>query len=358
MRHGTFENTIKKVFIENNLYNTENNFFKSMFLKENVSQEITEVIKDFREQLLNRIHVLTNTTFKVFIENEIKDALFDYYMDANDVAIIYKQLNLKKSFSVLDFINIMSDTIVIKTNKYLAFIRDTVLENLKSEIINLFDNLNADVEIYCLEASALSNIRNNISRSKTNIQNKIDDIKKWFYLSESIPMENYTIDKLIDVLNKNLCQQFDDFNLIDLKINNSISKDFVGESFVYLYDILHILLSNAIIHSKFENLNELKIILETTEISDEYVSFCIKNNYSEACSRKQVEESIRKINNIYVNREYTKVDTHKEGGMGQIKVLDILYNILNVGNTFEAVCDSDNYEIKFTISKKGVITCD
>ncbi len=171
-------------------------------------------------------------------------------------------------------------------------------------------------------------------------------------------MENYTIDKLIDVLNKNLCQQFDDFNLIDLKINNSISKDFVGESFVYLYDILHILLSNAIIHSKFENLNELKIILETTEISDEYVSFCIKNNYSEACSRKQVEESIRKINNIYVNREYTKVDTHKEGGMGQIKVLDILYNILNVGNTFEAVCDSDNYEIKFTISKKGVITCD
>ena len=358
VRHGTFENTIKKVFIENNLYNTENNFFKSMFSKELVSIRITEVIKEFREQLLSKIHVLTNTTFKVFIENEIKGALFDYYMDTKDVAIIYKQLNLKESISVLDFINIISDTIVIKTNEYLAFIRDVVLENLKSEIIDLLDNLNADVEIYCLEASALSNIRNNVSRSKTNIQNKIDDIKNWFYLSESIPMENYTIDKLIDVLNKNLCQQFDDFNLIDFKTNNSISKDFVGESFVYLYDILHILLSNAIIHSKFENLNELKIILETTEISDECVSFCVKNNYSEACSREQVEESIRKINNIYVNREYTKVDTHKEGGMGQIKVLDILYNILNVGNTFEAVCDSDNYEIKFTISKKGVITCD
>lgn len=358
VRHGTFENTIKKVFIENNLYNTENNFFKSMFSKDHVSKKITDIIKDFREQLLSKIHLLTNTTFKVFIENEIKGALFDYYMDQNDVAIIYKQLYLKDSFSVVDFINIISDAIVIKTNDYLAYIRDKVLENLKSEIIGLLDNLNTDVEICCLDSSALANIRNNISRSKTSIQNKIDDIKNWFYLSESIPMENYTIDKLIDVLNKNLCQQFDDFNLIDLKIDNSISKEFLGESFVYLYDILHILLSNAIIHSKFENLNELKIVLETKEISDDVVSFCIKNNYSKICSFKQIEESIKKINNIYVNREYVKVDSHKEGGMGQIKVLDILYNMLNVGNTFEALCDSENYKIKFTISKKGVIVCD
>lgn len=358
VRHGTFENTIKKVFIENNLYNTENNFFKSMFSKNHVSKRITEIIKDFRVQLLSKIHVLTNTTFKVFIENEIKGALFDYYMDPNDVAIIYKQLYLKESFSVLDFISIISETIVIKTNEYLAYIRDKVLENFKSDIIDLLDNLNADVEIYCLEASALSNIRNNISRSKTSIQNKIDDIKNWFYLSESIPMENYTIDKLIDVLNKNLSQQFDNFNLIDLKINNSVSKEFVGGSFVYLYDVLHILLSNSIIHSQFENLNELKIVLETTEISDELVCFCIKNNYSKVCNCERVEESIKKINSIYANKEYTKVDTHKEGGMGQIKVLDILYNILNVGNTFEALCDSENYEIKFIISKKGVIVCD
>ena len=308
--------------------------------------------------MLSKIHILTNITFKVFIENEINGAMFDYYMSSDDVAVIYRHLYLKESFSVLDFISIISDTIVIKTNEYLSYIRDSVLEELKSDIIDLLDKLNSDVEIYCLEASALSNIRNYISRSKTSIQNKIDDIKNWFYLSESIPMENYTIDKLVDVLNKNLCQQFDDFNLIDLKTNNSVSKEFVGESFVYLYDVLHILLSNAIIHSRFTNLNELKIVFETTEISDDLVCFCISNNYSKICSCEQIEESIKKINNIYVNREYTKVDTHKEGGMGQIKVLDILYNILNVGHTFEARCDSKNYEIKFTIAKKGVIVCD
>ncbi len=358
VRHGTFENTLKKVFIENNLYSTQNNFFKSMFSKKQISDEITESIKEFREQLIEKIHILTNITFKVYIENEIKGAVFDYNMQPEDVKRIYQHLYSKNFYSVIDFINIISDTVTMKTNDYLAKIRDKFLENLKGEIIELLNKLNSDVEIYCLEASALSNIRNYISRSKTNIQNKIDEIKNWFYLSESTPMENYTIDKLLDVLNKNLCQQFDDFNLINLTTNNLISKEFVGESFVYIYDILHILLSNAIIHSKFEDLHELRIIFEISEIHDEFVSFCIKNNFSRDCKYEQIEASIKKINNIYLNREYKIVDTHKEGGMGQIKVLDILYNILNVGNTFEATCDSENYEIKFTITQKGVLVYD
>ncbi len=358
VRHGTFENTIKKVFIENNIYNTENNFFKSMFTKEQVSKKITEVVEKFQEQLLNQIHILTNQKFKVYIENEIEGALFDYNMQPNDVKIIYKHLYMKTYFSVIDFINIISDVIVIKTNDYLSYIRDEILEDFKSEIIKLLDKLNNDVEIYCIDASALSNIRNNISRSKTNIQNKIDEIKNWFYLSESIPMENYTLDKLINVLSNNLCQQFDDFRLIKLTTNNSISKEFVGETFVYFYDILHILLSNAIIHSKFDNLNELEIVFETTEIDDNLVSFCISNNFSQNCNYEKIKESVEKINNIYLNKEYTKVDTHKEGGMGQIKVLDILYNVLNVGNTFKALCDSENYKIIFTIAKKGAIAYD
>ena len=111
-------------------------------------------------------------------------------------------------------------------------------------------------------------------------------------------MDNYTIDKLIDVLNKNLRQQFDDFNLIKLSFNNSISKEFVGESFVYIYDVLHILLSNAIIHSSFDNLSELKIVLEITEIDDEFVYFCIKNNLSQNCNCEQIESSIKKIINL------------------------------------------------------------
>lgn len=356
VRHGTFENTIKKVFIENCLYNTDNNFFKPLFSKNQVSKDIESVINAFREELLVKIKFLTNVKFKVFIETVIENALFNYWMQTEDVVIIYNHLAHKERFlSVMDFIDIISDSLTIKTNNYLSYIRDVVLEDLKKDIIVLLDKLNNDVEDYCIEDSAYSNIRDKISRCKTNIQNKIDEIKNWFYLSESIPMENYSMENLVEVLNKNMYQQFDDFGKIDLTINNFVSKMLVGETFVYIYDVLQILFSNAIIHSKFDDLKDLKIVFDIYEVENDRICFSLKNNFSEKCDLNCVNDSIEKINRIYNNKEYTRVDTHKEGGMGQIKVLDILYNVLNVGESFLASCDSEKYQIIIMIKQKGVI---
>ena len=105
------------------------------------------------------------------------------------------------------------------------------------------EQLNNDLKS-CCSNNEHSKISDKISKCKTDIQIKIEEIKNWFYLSESMPMENYPFEKLINVLNKTLRQQFDDFNDINVNIQNDITEEFQGETFIYLYDIFLILISS------------------------------------------------------------------------------------------------------------------
>ncbi len=355
VRHGTFQKTITKVIIENNLFSVDNNFFKSVFAKDWISKDVEEIIHSFRDEVNEHILKLTNKTFKVFIENEVEGALFNYNLSKKDFDEIYSILfSYNESLSVADFINMMTNCIIRKTNEYLWIIREKELENLKIQILFLLDKLNSEVKKYCLNDNGYSKISDKISRCKTNIQIKIDDVKNWFYLSESVPIENYSLDNLLNVLSKSMQQQFDDFADIEINIDNQISEDFAGETFVYFYDMLQILFSNAIIHSHFEKLKDLSINLNITQ-SDDIIIFNITNNISCDCDVSKSQSSSEIINRIFTKKEYSEVDTHKEGGMGLIKIIDMIFNVIGIGNDFITSCDSQQFNVTIKVNRFGVI---
>lgn len=356
VRHGTFQNTLTKVFVENSLFSTDNNFFKSMFSRGAISNGAINIIGKFRKTINNLILELTNKRFKVFVENNIPGALFDYSVNRHDFNSIFAELVKQNTIlSVKDFITIMSDCITKKTDNYLNQIRTNILEKLKTDILTSLEQLNCDLKNCCSNDKDSSAISDKISKCKTDIQIKIDEIKNWFYLSESVPMENYSIDKLFNVLKKTLHQQFGDFNNVDIKIENEIREDFKGETFIYLYDIFQILFTNAIVHSGFSDLKSLQVNLSIKKTTDEGISFCVSNNFSNQNDFEKMNNSIDKINNIYSTNAYKTVDTHREGGMGQIKVLDILFNVMGVGREFVADVDSNYYNLKIVTTQTGVI---
>ena len=356
VRHGTFQNTINKVFVQNNLSNTDNNFFKPMFSKGWISEDVTSIVKNFNAELNDLILELTNTKFKVYIENFINGAIFDYNITIEDIAII--SISILKShhqLTVIDFIDIIENCIVRKTNNYLAEIRNITLEKLKNDILCLLERFSSDIKPYCVSNNGLSKINDKIVSCQTDVQNRIDEIKNWFYLTESEPMGNFSFDELISVLNKTLQQQFDDFGKINFEIINNVTSDFTGETFVYLYDVLQILFSNAIIHSKHDNLEDLNISLTLEKSTLDKVCLSLQNNYSINVDKNRVDKSVEKINTIYKMKEYKNVDTHREGGMGQIKVLDILFNILGIGLDFVVSCTDSLYKVQITMTERGVI---
>ncbi len=357
IRHGTFQNTITKVLVENNLYTGDNNFFNSLISKGHVSEKIVKVVDDFRENANRYIENLTNFTFKVFIENHIPDAIFDYNMYYEDVNYIFLYQQTHEISSTNDFINMISKCINQKTNNYLQCIRDYVLEHLKRVLINELEELKTKTQSYCLSDIGSANISDKISKCKTSLQNEIDNIKNWFFLSGSIPMNNYDWDKLIKVLNKTLAQQFNDFTSVNMNCIINSDAEMLGKTFVHFYDVLQILFTNAIVHSKFTDLSMLNIECNIKEEND-FITICVKNNISEHANIEHVTTSVKRINDIFEKKEYVNLNTHQEGGMGLIKTLDLLFEVLSVGVNFNVSFDGDNYCVTIQIKKAGVVNFD
>ncbi|MBE6742323.1 MAG: hypothetical protein E7570_08505 [Ruminococcaceae bacterium] len=355
VRHGTFKNTITKVFEANSLFNTNNNFFASLIDKKLVLEEISQPISVFRNTINEHIDELTNYTFKVFIDKEIPNALFDYRINISDLKYIYYYIRNNEVIYTNEFISMISNCIIEKTNNYLTFIRDNILESFKQKAITALERLKDDIKNYCINDNALSNISDRISKCRTNIQSEIDNVKKWFFLSESVPMNNYDWNKILDVLKNTLLQQFNNFDQVKLNINIKSSSEMLGETFVYFYDVLQIIFSNAIIHAKFESFNELKLDFIVEE-SEKNIDISLTNNTSKNINQAKTLESVNQINNVFNEKKYIGLNSHKEGGMGLIKVLDVLFSVLGVGSDFKVEFNESKYTIRIKINKEGV-TC-
>lgn len=355
VRHGTFKNTITKVFEANSLFNINNNFFVSLIDKKIVLNDISQPISVFRNTINEYIDELTNYTFKVFIDKEIPNALFDYRINISDLKYIYYYGKNIEDCYTNEFISLISNCIIEKTNNYLTFIRDSILESFKQKVITALEKLKDDVKDYCINENALLNISDRISRCRTNIQLEIDNVKKWFFLSESVPMNNYDWNKLLDVLKNTLLQQFNNFDQVKLNININSTSEMLGETFVYFYDVLQIIFSNAIIHAKFENFKDLKLDFIVEE-SEKHICFSLTNNISKNVNQEKTLEAVNQINNVFIEKKYIGLNSHKEGGMGLIKVLDVLFSVLGIGNDFKAKFKENKYTLKIKINKEGV-TC-
>ncbi|MCM1115287.1 MAG: hypothetical protein NC397_07315 [Clostridium sp.] len=354
VRHGTFQNTITKVIKENYLYDTDNNFFKPLIEKNLVSNEIKSRIADFSNKVDSYIEYLTNVVFKVFIESFIDGAQFNYNFTYDDLLYFSQYMSKYIVNDANEFSSMISDCIVDKTNTYLGIIRDIVLEELKENLIKELETLGTDVKCLCKNDTVYTNISDKISRCCTNIQTQIDDIKKWFFLSKSIPMDNYDWEQLINVLFNTLKQQFDKFQVLTVKRDIKSKSKLKGETFVHFYDILLILFTNAIIHSEFDNIKDLNVSLNIEE-SDSQIVITVGNNISNIADHDKIESEVKRLNNIYNNKDYFTMNSRKEGGMGLIKIMDILFCVMNVGEDYKIHYKREEFEVSITIKKEGVL---
>lgn len=356
VRHGTFQNTITRIVKSNSLYSIDNNFFKSIIEKKLIKSEIHSVIDDFREKLVFLLQYLTSNTFKVYIDNYIDGAVFDYNISIYDLAFIIEELD--KYHSEIDtnqILGIVSEAIMLKTNSYLENIRNIILEQLNKDLICLLQELNNNIKNICINEHIAVTISDRISKCGTDLQNEINEIKNWFYLSKSVPMDPFNWEQLFNVLTKTLSQQFEGVDKINLNKCYDINTTLNGNTFVYFYDALLIILTNAIQHSKFDKYEDLK--LDCSIIETEYeLKFVIKNNISDKANINDIDESISKTNRIYNDKTFLQLNSRLEGGMGLIKIMDMFNNIMTEQG-FSVSREKDSFIIQLNILK-GEIVCD
>ena len=353
IRHGPFEHEISGVFKEYNVINFNNNFYQKQVREGALKESAKTIIDELCNNIDKEVRLCIEQKFKVYIDNKIENAIFDYNMNSNDFDYITLHNDFDCSKTAYKFIDIFCDCIKEKTNNYLTEIQDVVLEVFLDKLSSLLNNFLNDIKNYCMNKKCYDAISNNVTHCKTDLQNKIEQIKKWFNLTEQPLNIDYSWNDLISITKKSFEDQVENFKTIDFIYEDNSKSVLRGDTFSNFYDIFEILINNAIQHSGFSNISDLKISIKIEE-TDNGFNVVILNSLSDCIDKNILNSVINDANEKFKNNNYEN-NTNKEGGMGLIKTMNILFSIMNLKGDFDIKLIDNCFKIQFIINKERVI---
>lgn len=360
VRHGAFENQIFRIFTENHLiYNDGADvFFDQLFNDGKIPGEMKPIFHSFRNDVQNKLQYFTQHTLKVFIDEPIEGAVFDYSLENDDEEYLGVELLLRSITGALsnvyDAIKILHKLLIKKTTQYLEIIRTNHLTTLEKDLISILDGFSQSCHRYIHDSTTRREIQRNINQCKTSLQSEFKTVEGWFYLSEYEEWEDYTFSELLDIcveITKKLFVGFD-----KVRINNAIDTNIIysGKTFRSNTDILSILLNNAFLHSGFHESPEKLSITCTLKDEDNYILFEVENNLNDSIDVEQLSCKIDQINEAYKSGVYNLLNTRQEGGMGLYKIMLILYKTMNVRDAFYISLNDHTVKVKIKLPKEYV----
>ena len=364
VRHGAFINQIFRTFIENSLIYSDNkskNFFDTQFEKGKIKESLKPFLNQFHAEVQKKLQYFTQHTLKVFVDNPIEGAVFDYsagYQDSVRLNIAFTQRLLRgTTMNTNDAIDLLHELFIDKTSEYLNEIRTVYLPKLEENLLSLLTAFSSECGKHATDVVTKKELRSMIAKCKTDLQSEFKTVKDWFYLSEDEQWEDYEFSDLIEMcieITKKLFSGFD-----KVRISKTIEDEFIyaGKTFGINTDIILILLNNAFLHSGFEQKeNNLHINCEIKSDS-KYIYFAVENNFSDTINVSELSEKINKINDDYSNAVYKTVNTRQEGGMGLFKIMNILYSITKTNDSFYISMKDHTVRVEIKL-RKDLVCCE
>ncbi len=362
VRHGAFENQIFRNFTENCLiYNDGNNsFFEPLLKNGTISNDLKPFLLSLQNEVQNKLQYFTQHTLKVFMDEPIEGAVFDYSAKCVGEEGLDLQLLLSLVFGSIstanDAIKMLHKLLIDKTNHYLELIRTKYLPDLESDLISALDDFSKKYRYYVSDANVKREIERRITRCKTALQSEFETVAGWFYLSEYEEWEDYNFAELLGIcleITKKLFVGFD-----RVRINTNIDERIVysGKTFRSNTDILSILLNNAFIHSGFQESPDGLTINCELKMENDSVCFEVENNLNTTIDIDQLTSKVTRINMNYLKGEYNNLNTRQEGGMGLYKIMSILHKTMKTYDAFYMSVDDHKVKVRIKLPKEYV--CD
>lgn len=360
VRHGAFENQIFRTFTENSLiYNDGNNaLFEPLFEKGKIPDEMKQILHSFHNDVQNKLQYFRQHTLKVFMDEPIEGAVFDYSVkkfeeEGLDFELFFSSLTGALS-NANDAIKMLHKLLIEKTTQYLEIIRTTHLTALEKDLIDILDDFSKNCYRCVKDSTAKREIQRNITQCKTALQSEFKTVAGWFYLSEYEEWENYSFSELLNICVEITKKLFVGFGKV--RINSEIDDNLIysGKTFRCNTDILSILLNNAFLHSGFQECPEnLSITCELKADSDD-IFFEVENNLNDSIDIEQLSNKIAQINEAYKSGVYTSLNTRQEGGMGLYKIMLILHKNLNVRDAFYISLNDHKVKVRIKLPKEFI----
>ncbi len=354
VRHGTLSNQVLKIFSDNHLNcngHGSNTFFDKLIKNGSLSKNFCNELLYFTTEIQQVLDYFTQHTLKVFIDEPIEGALFNYELDTEIFNIITQFINIS-NISFDDVASYFYNYLINKTNNYLDKIRTVEIVQLKTNLLDKLTNFLDNTKKYITGHDAENEINRLVINCKTGIQNELLLISQWFTLSEYNNWEDYTFEDLIETSKEIDKSLFSDFEKIKFKCSNFSSVKLSGDTFRHFIDIVLIIFNNAINHSGYKDtLSKLEIDYSLS-LDSKYLYMAFENNLDESIDLIELDKVISKINDDCRNKKYLKVNTRQEGGMGLYKTMHIIFTVLKHGNKFYISRNKNIFRVEIQLKKE------
>lgn len=371
IRHGMLDNYLLKPF--NNLYllstlDNNNNYVINRYWDDKIDKQLDFTQKNAYDSLISSMNNFTIKIIDKIAESknwirvnskEHMEGMFNYqWLLEGGMPLFYSNLEGYIDFEM--FYQKIADLFWEHTDELLKGIRKKFDHEIKRYFIDSLEELEKEIKPHksFISKEIYREIQNNIVACKSKLRSDVDNVVNWFYTRKDNDCNDYTLDELFKIVietNNKVNQEFENVT-INAKSDETLLK---GDTFIYLWDLMNILYSNALTHSgfleynqveidiksykmihgkvreKFSNLNKDAIselrgneIIEKLESENSEVLYIsISNNLSEDINEMELNKVIQtKFNSVKNNDDYKNMVT-KEGGTGLVKLYSILKNI-------------------------------
>ncbi|MDH4461968.1 MAG: hypothetical protein QE277_11115, partial [Flectobacillus sp.] len=326
IRHGTLINHIRSVFEQYNLITsqvdgeyTSNEYWERIGFRQS---DLNRILSDFSKKIDSLLSELKEELiqYKTEQKTDKSKALFNYAYE-NDTEILMLYLSKIESFE--EFVELAFLELRKKTDRILESIQRQLNTDVKEQFVKLLTDTEHDL-LNLGNKQLFTELLNNINLCRTDIQNKLNYISKWFSLSESSFDGKYELRILAETsvqITKHIHPNYN-FNL-EISLRESLN--IKGEFHQHFIDLMNNFLFNIIKHSELtcEEVNAKLIISEVEDTL--YLTFqnCVAD----------VSKHNLKLINIKNNWRFPDSNVSQEEGSGFPKIKKIIHSDLGRKST-------------------------
>lgn len=359
IRHNFCNDKLKDVFEEEKLFSKKetdssheyivNSYWESKLLPFEYDL-VKEVLSQFSASIDLKIQEIKAKWIRIR-KDYLSEGMFDY-LDFTYYFLNYKILDFEMLLNnPEEFLKEVIKELDNFTNGILDNIRNRVEKELKPYYYNAITQLDDGIKFLDFNKDVKSEILRKIEITKARYVEDLEGFKDIFYMdNEKYP--DFKCNDLIEFCCKVESEMNKEFTRNNVNIINRCEENYDGNIFPFMVDIMCILIRNAVQHSQFANLQNLKIdiVVETyieSSISKDYnlsfddrgVVINIRNNLDNNVNEEYIQNKVQIIIDNINDKKYRE-ESSKEGGSGLYKIARTVdYNLCCAALMYHNVCD-------------------
>lgn len=347
IRHGVLEGVLRSGFdslhlllsMQNNRYVPIQHWQSQYALNSKEQTDLMKILEHFSMGVNHTIDQFKENALQIKVSEEDK-GLFDYTMTSDEMCYATVSADSKaKDFD--EFCYYLMEYLLMKTNQCLINVRRELTCNAKTNLTNLVENLDKEIQQFASK-HYYNDLNAAVNGARTEVNLKVAQIEKWFYLQDAKFDDFYLIQQM-RVVWEITSKMYP--NIEPIVKFGGLDNDVIIQSayFTHISDLLTIFFDNMFSYSKSGNTSIFYLSLDREE---DIITIHLEN---------EIDEPEDVLNAKFKDMLQSYSRLQQEGHSGLVKVKKIIkYDLGCEQNELSIKADNGKCIVDVTINIQNI----